>query len=363
MPATFLTTTQSFTTGIASPSNFNPIASNIDFIDPNTRWPYIQSWFFSLQREITKDTVVEVSYNGNHSLRMPIIGDYNQAVPNLPGQTLGVQARRPIPTFGPITWLTPQGQNDYNGLSTRFEHRFGAGLYFLDSFTWSKALGNSEQALESYAGYYVANPQNIRNLSQERGPVSFDVKLLNVASIVYQVPFGHGRKFGSSMNPVFDAALGGWELNSIITANTGTPLDITYSPSAANDVTGLTNDYRGQSEQRPNVSGSSVSQSKGQLVNTYFAGYTFSTPPASAPFGSAGRDAFRAPGLSQWDFAVNKTFRIREGINLQFRSEFFNVLNHTNFGIPNTVSTSAAFGTIRSTYPPRQIQFALKLLF
>jgi hypothetical protein len=209
----------------------------------------------------------------------------------------------------------------------------------------------------------VANPQNIRNLSQERGPTSYDVKLLNVASVVYQLPFGRGRTFASGMNRLFDGVVGGWELNSIITANTGTPLDVTYSPAAANDVTGLTNDYRGQAEQRPNVFGSSISQSKGQLVNTYFAGYTFSTPPASAPFGSAGRDAFRALGLAQWDLAVNKSFRIREGISLQFRSEFFNVLNHTNFGIPNTQSTSAAFGTIRSIYPPRQIQFALKLVF
>jgi hypothetical protein len=363
VPASFLTTLNSFTTGIANPSNFNPLSSNIDYIDPNTRSPYTQSWFFSLQREIARDTVVEVAYNGNHSLRMPIIADYNQAVPNLPGQSLGVQARRPIQSFGPITWLTPQGQDDYNGLSTRVEHRFGHGLYFLDSFTWSKALGNSEQALEYYAGYYEANPQNIRNLSNERGPVSFDVKLLNIASVVYQLPFGHGRQFGSSINPVLDAAFGGWELNSIITANTGTPLDVSYSPSAANDVTGLTNDYRGEAILRPNISGSSISQSKGQLVNTYFAGYTFTTPAASAPFGNEGRDAFRAPGLAQWDFAVNKTFRIREGINLQFRSEFFNVTNHTNFGIPNTVSTNAAFGTIRTTYPARQIQFALKLLF
>jgi hypothetical protein len=274
-----------------------------------------------------------------------------------------VQPRRPIQSFGPITWLTPQGQNNYNGLSTRVEHRFGGGLYFLDSFTWSKALGNSEQALESYAGYYVANPQNIRNLSQERGPVSFDVKLLNVASVVYQLPFGRGRKFGSGLNALLDGALGGWEVNSIVTANTGTPLDVTYSPSAANDVTGLTNDYRGQALQRPNVSGQSISQPKGQLVNTYFAGYAFSTPPASAPFGNAGRDAFRALGLAQWDLAVNKAFRIREGMNLQFRSEFFNILNHTNFGIPNTVSTSAAFGTIRTIYPPRQVQFALILVF
>src|SRR5262249_4002561 len=149
VPANFLTVTKSFTTGIADPKNFNPIVSNIDFIDPNTKWPYIQSWFFSLQQEVAKNTVVELAYNGNHSLRMPILGDFNQAAPNLPGQTLGVQPRRPIQSFGPITWLTPQGQNDYNGFSARVEHRLTAGLYFLNSFTWSKALGNSEQALES----------------------------------------------------------------------------------------------------------------------------------------------------------------------------------------------------------------------
>ncbi len=86
-------------------------------------------------------------------------------------------------------------------------------------------------------------------------------------------------------------------------------------------------------------------------------------PPANAPFGNLGRNSLRAPGLEQWDLAVNKNFLIREGINLQFRSEFFNVLNHTNFGIPDVVITDAAFGQIRTTLPPRQIQFALKLLF
>jgi hypothetical protein len=224
-------------------------------------------------------------------------------------------------------------------------------------------LGDSEQALESAAGYYVANPQNIRNLAQEKGPTSFDVKFINVTSVVYQVPFGKGRKFGSNVNPIVDAALGGWELNTINTANTGVPIDVSYAPSAANDVTGLTNDYRGQAILRPNVSGSSISQSKGAMVNNYFAGYTFTTPPASAPFGNAGRDAFRAPGLEQWDLGVNKNFRVTEKTSVQFRSEFFNVLNHTNFGIPTAISTSAAFGTIRTTYPSRQIQFALKFIF
>ncbi|HEX3684916.1 MAG TPA: TonB-dependent receptor [Bryobacteraceae bacterium] len=364
VPSTFLTTQNSFTTGLNNPANFNPITQNIDYIPANTRWPYIQSWFFSLQRKLTEDTVLEVAYNGNHSLRLPILGDYNQANPNLPGQTLGVQARRPIQSFGAITWLDPAGDNDYNGLSARLEHRFGGGLYFLNSFTWSKALGDSEQALEYYPGYYEANPQNIRNLADERGPSSFDVEFMNVTSVVYQLPFGKGRKYGSAMNPVLGAVAGGWELNSINTANTGTPIDVSYSPSAANDVTGLTNDYRGEAILRPNVTGTAATnQSKSAMVNNYFAGYTFATPPASDPFGDAGRNAFRAPGLEQWDLAADKSFRIRERTSLQFRSEFFNVLNHTNFGLPTAITTNAAFGTIRTTYPARQIQFALKLLF
>jgi len=99
------------------------------------------------------------------------------------------------------------------------------------------------------------------------------------------------------------------------------------------------------------------------MINTYFAGYTFTAPPASAPFGNAGRNAFRSPGLEQWDLGVNKNFALSESMRLQFRSEFFNVLNHTNFGLPTAISTSAALGTIRTTYPPRQIQFGLKLMF
>jgi len=364
VPSTFLTTQRAFTTGINNPANFNPITTNIDYIPADTRWPYIQSWLFSVEQQLTKNTVLELAYNGNHSLRLPIIGDYNQANPNLPGATLGVQARRPNQSFGPITWLYPAGSNNYNGFSARLEHHFGNGLYFLNSFTWSKALGDSEQALESFPGYSVANPQNIRNLAAEKAPTSFDVEFMNVTSVVYELPFGRGRKFGSQWNPVLDALIGGWEINTINTANSGNPINVYYSPSAANDITGLTQDWRGQAFQRPNVSGQGISQTKSALVNNYFAGYTFTTPSASNPWGDLGRNAFRAPSLEQWDLGVYKTFRLpREEMGLQFRSEFFNVLNHTNLGLPNATTTSAAFGTIRTTYAPRQIQFALKLMF
>jgi hypothetical protein len=370
----FLTAQNAFTTGIAS--NFNPINSNNLYIPANTRWPMIQSWVFSIQREITPSTVLEVAYSGNHSTRLPIIGDYNQAAPNpvtatcngalgITSGCLGVQARVPDPSFGPITWVDPAGNNNYNGLSVRLEHRLSHGLYFLNSFTWSKAIGDSEQVLEAFTGYQAANPQNIYNLHQEYGPSMFDVKFINVTSVVYDVPFGKGRQFGSHLNPVMDAVLGGWELNGINTANTGLPVNVDYNPSSINDVTGISQsaDYRGVALLRPNVSGSAVKQSTAQSLLTYFAGYTFTTPSPNAPFGNLGRNVFRAPGLEQFDLAVNKNFAIREGIRLQFRSEFFNVLNHTNFGVPNNVSTSSAFGTITTTYPPRQIQFALKLMF
>ncbi|HWZ34084.1 MAG TPA: TonB-dependent receptor [Bryobacteraceae bacterium] len=375
-PPGFLTTQNSFTTGIANPSAFNPVNSNVVYIPPDTKWPYVQNWFVSVQRELPMNTMIEIAYNGNHSLRLPILADYNQSAPNAQTATcnfsvtpavtsgcLGVQARRPIPSFGPITWVDPAGDNHYNGFSARVEHRFTQGLYFLNSFTWGNAMGNSEQALEYYAGYYEANPQNIHNLAAEKGPSSFDVKLNNVTSVVYLLPVGKGRKFGSSMNPVLDAIAGGWELSGINTAHTGTPLDVAYAPSTIQDVTGLSNDYRGQAFQRPNVSGSAASQSTPQMINTFYAGYTFTVPPATAPFGNLGRNSFRAPSFEQWDLAVDKNFRIRENIKLQFRSEFFNILNHTNFGIPDSKVTDGAFGTIRSTYPSRQIQFALKLLF
>ncbi len=357
----FLTTQNGFNAGIAS--TFNPVTSNNDYIPANTRWPYIQSWVLSIQRELFKDTLVELAYNGNHSLRLPIIADYNQAAPNAVGGTLGVQARRPDQAFGPITWVDPAGNNNYNGLSARFEHRFSRGLYALNSFTWGKALGDSEQALEYYSNLTGANPQNIKNLAAEKGPSSYDTKFINVTSITYQLPFGRGRQFLGSANPVLDVLVGGWDVNGINTANTGLPVNVYYAPSAASDVTGLSAEYRGQAFQRPNVSGTAASQTTAQSLLTYFAGYTFTTPPANAPFGNLSRNSFRAPGLEQFDLAVNKNFRITEGIKLQFRSEFFNVLNHTNFGPPSNITTSASFGTITNTLPARQIQFGLKLLF
>ncbi len=376
LPAGFITA-PNFPIGIATPANFNPVNANIAYIPRNTKWPYVQTWFFSLQRELGANTVLELGYSGNKSTRLPIVADYNQAVPNAVTATcnaatgvtsgcLGIQPRRPNQAFGAITWVNPAGSQNYNGLSVRFEHRFSKGLYFLNSFTWSKSLGNSEQELEVAGGVTVANVQNIYNLAAERGPSSFDVKLVNVSTMVYQLPFGKGRKYGSTLNPVVDAFLGGWEVNTINTANSGLPLNIQYTPTATFDVTGRISDFRGLSVMRPNLVGDPQVGGNGQdPTNFWLAKSAFALPNVNNPYGNLGRNALRGPGFWQWDMAVNKTFRIpaREGMAVQFRSEFFNVLNHTNFGFPDMNFSNASFGQIRATYPPRQVQFALKLIF
>ncbi|SPE26763.1 hypothetical protein SBA3_1300019 [Candidatus Sulfopaludibacter sp. SbA3] len=189
------------------------------------------------------------------------------------------------------------------------------------------------------------------------------MKFINTTSFVYQLPFGKGRKHGSSWNAVMDGVLGGWEVNTINTANTGLPITVAYTPGAANDVTGRIPDYRGEAVMRPNVIGNPIGLQGTDPLNHFFDGTAFQVPSPSAPFGNSGRNAYRTLNFNQWDLGVDKKFRIHESVNLQFRSEFFNVLNHTNFGFPDANISDAAFGTIRQTYPARQIQFALKLLF
>jgi hypothetical protein len=359
----FRTTQQGYPSALTDPANFNPVTANITYIPKNLRWPYVQTWFFAVQQEILKDTVLEIAYTGNHSLRVPIIGDYNQAFPNQPGQSLGIQARRPLSGFGAITWVDPAGFGRYNGLSVKLERRYSSGLYFLNSFTWSKALGNSEQELEAPAGVTVANQQNIRNLKAEIGPSSYNVKLINVTSVLYQLPFGKGRKYGSSIPGALDAFLGGWELTGINTANTGEPINVLFNPSQSIDNTGRISDFRGASTFRPNVVGDPTGASGAAKLDSYFNKAAFALPTPDQPYGNLGRNAFRAQNFEQWDLGVDKNFRIHESVAVQFRSEFFNVLNHTNFRPPEPNFSSAAFGTTRSTYIPRQIQFALKLIF
>ncbi|MEO7145566.1 MAG: TonB-dependent receptor, partial [Bryobacteraceae bacterium] len=364
----FRATQQGYPAGVDDPANFNPISSNITYIPRNLKTPYVQSWFFSVQRELTAKTVLDLAYVGNHSVGIPVIADYNQAFPNpTAASNIPLQARRPNQSFGAITWYDPAGFSNYNSLQVKLEHRLSAGLYFLNAFTWSKAIDNSAQSLDTSNGDQTS-PQDVRNMQSEKGVSDYDQTLVNVTSVVYQIPFGRGQRFGSTTPGLVDEALGGWELTAINNALSAPPINLRAwvgSVPAAFQTVGNLADYRGGESFRPNVTGPVLATGAADITNGYFNTQNVQLPTdPSHPFGNAGRNSVRATPLNQLDLGIAKNFRLpREGMKLQFRSEFFNLLNHTNFAGANPDRASAAFGTIRSTFPPRQVQFGLKLVF
>ncbi|HEY1336178.1 MAG TPA: TonB-dependent receptor [Bryobacteraceae bacterium] len=362
----FRTTQQGYPEGLILPSNFNPIAANITYMPRNLKTPYVESWFLSVQRKLPLETVLDVAYVGNHSVATPIMADYNQAVPQ-PSATanLSLQARRPDQAFGPITWYDPAGFSSYNALQVKLERRFSAGLQFLNAFTYGKAIDNGTQALDGSNGNQ-ASPQDVRNLASERALSNYDQKFVDVLSLVYELPVGRSRRFGSKMPAALDQAIGGWQLSVINNALSAQPVNLRAwvgSVPTAFQTVGNLAEWRGGEAFRPNISGPVMASQ--WTVDNYFntANLALPTDP-SHPFGNAGRNIVRAQPLNQLDLGIFKNFRLPfESMKLQFRSEMFNALNHTNFTAPNGDRASASFGTIRGTYPARQIQFGFKLMF
>jgi hypothetical protein len=363
---TFRTTQQGYPGGLTNAGTFSVANANIAYIPKNYRTPWVQSYFFSVQRELVRDLVLDIGYVGNDSNQLPLIADYNQATPQpTASSNLSLAARRPIQGYGAITWFNPAGFSNYNSLQVKLEKRFSYGLQFLNSFVYGKAIDNSGQSLDTSNGN-DASPQDVRNLTAEKGLSNYDQKLTNVTSIVYQLPVGRGKKFGGSLHPAVDAAIGGWELSIINNALSAPPLNLRAwagSIPAAFQTVGNLSGFRGGETFRPNVLGPVLAVNPQDITNTFFntANVVLPTDP-SQPFGNAGRNSVRGIGTQQMDLGIHKNFALpREGMKLQFRAEFFNVMNHTNFLAPNTDRASSAFGTIRSTQPPRQVQFALKL--
>ena len=362
----FRTTQQGYPAGLTEPSNFNPIAANILYMPRHLKTPYVQSWFLSVQRKLPLETVLDVAYVGNHSVGTPIMADYNQAFPQPTATSnLSLQARRPNQAFGPITWYDPAGFSSYNALQVKFERRFSKGLQFLNAFTYGKAIDNGTQALDGSNGNQ-ASPQDVRNLAAERAVSNYDQKFADVLSLVYELPVGRNRRFGSGMPAALDQAIGGWQLSVINNALSAQPVNLRAwngSVPAAFQTVGNLAEWRGGEAFRPNVIAPVMAST--WTVDSYFntANVALPTDP-SHPFGNAGRNIVRAQPLNQLDLGIFKNFRLpRESMKLQFRSEMFNALNHTNFTAPNGDRASASFGTIRGTYQARQIQFGLKLMF
>jgi hypothetical protein len=342
------------------------------YVDPKTPWGYVQNWHFTIQRSITKDTLVDIAYVGNRADHLPVLGDFNQARPITAqelaaGQTtLGtLLARRPYQGFNNITAVVPQAFSNYNSLQLKFEQR-ASWLLLLSSFTYAKALDTSGQVLETTNGG-SPNPQDIRNVRNDKGASSFDQRFNSTTSVVFDVPFGRTRRWGKNMPGVVDAMAGGWQLSSIVNLQAGQPLNLRY-PDTAGILSDGQADFLGNVALRPNVIDGTIGvRNPGPRDYTnYFNRANLAIPAVTAPFGNLGRNVAYGFPLYQTDLVLAKSFRlpvINEGARLQFRSEFYNLFNRTNFTAPTVDISSASFGRSGSTFDPRYIQLALKLIF
>jgi len=329
----------------------------------------IQNWQLSIQQEIFGNMVLDVAYVGNRAKNMVILADFNQARPLTPAefalpaaQQPSLQARRPIQGFGTISAVLPAGFSNYNALQVKLERRFASGLYFLNSFTWSKAIDNASQVLEEPNGN-TGTPQNVYDIASNKGIGAYDQPFNNTTSFVFELPVGRGRWLGDNMNPVLDAFIGGWVLSGVNTMTSGQPITFRYGPSP---VTNNLPSFLGGVALRPNVLCDPIN--RGDRPNPtagYFIRACLERPSVTSPFGNIGRNTARSDNYFNVDLGIQKQFQlpITELTRLEFRAEFFNLFNKTNFRAANPDINSAAFGTINSTFPARQVQLALKFSF
>jgi hypothetical protein len=331
-------------------------------IQEDFRTAYTNQWSFGVQRELMQNFVVDVSYLGSQSHKLPIGWNINQAFPG-PGS---VASRRPYKGFGSITggFISSIGNANFNALQVRAERRFSRGFSFVSSYTWSKAIDDSDGI--SAASDVGANAQDARNLRAERGLSAYDVTHRWVLSYVWDLPF-HARSKSAN------AIISGWQLTGILTMQGGRPFSVLAGRDDSN-TNGVAD--------RPNAIGDWHLPNPGpdRWFNTctLLANGTrkFCLPgdnvvwqQVANGFGNEGRNVLRGPTLKNFDLGLHRDFHVTERFLVQFRAEAFNLANHPNFNLPEFRISQNAYGTISGTAFPfqtgaqRQIQFAAKLVF
>jgi len=335
--------------GLVNLSLTNPFPSNFPFPYPGSaiafqrdlHTPYVQQWNFGIQRQLGKSRVFEIAYVGSKGTHLIDSRNINQPQPSVNQQNPG-----PNPYFSEIDIIESQANSTYHSLQGRLQQRLWQGLSLLASYTYAKSIDDA-------SGFFNTTgdpnfPQNSYNLSAERGRSDFDIRQRFTVSYAYDLPLFKGHRW-----------IGGWQSFGVLTFQTGPPLTVALLPDNDNTNTGISQLGFGAND-RPNVVANPrlSNPTPGEWFNTA----AFATPPYGH-FGNAGRDILDGPGARTVNFSLVKNTAVAERLNLQFRTEFFNLLNRTNFNLPDNFVGSPTFGQVVSAQDPRRIQFALKLLF
>ena len=331
--------------------------------DPNVRPAVANQWNFTIQQQLANNMTLQVGYVGQKTTHLMVPMPYFQKelLPN--GTVVGSPYLSGNPTvydaISQISGTASNGNQSYNALQAVLQKRLSEGLEYQVAYTYSKCMTDSSGYYGSWGGAaYPTSPyfQNLYDQRAEWGPCYYDSKQVLTSYVTYDVPLGHDRKFGKSLNPVVNAIVGDWQVNAIVSLHTGFPLTI-----SAGDASGTNS--RGS---RANCL--APAQIYG-TQNSPLGGYQWFNPADFGPenpgtFGTCGVATVRGPGLRTMDASAAKFFNLTERFKFEFRAEainFFNtpILNAPNTGVGSTLGLLQGAGGAYGTFG-RQIQFALK---
>lgn len=338
--AEFLAAGAAGTPTLANPSggaqrNQEIIVRSLISMSPEFLVPTVQHWSFGIQRELWWGIAVDASYVGNHGTHLLRAVRINQTPPGTPSPPA---ANARFRGWGTITERQTSASSRYDSFQLGLNKRFSQGLQFGIAYTLSKVITDSPDDRTTIA-------QDVQNLRLDRALASYDKTHIFVANFLYELPF-----FRQARRAVYNI-LGGWQVGGIARGESGTPLTITISPNRANSFFGAA--------QRPDL----VGDPRGpRTVRQWFNTAAFALPALNT-FGNAGRGIVRGPGLHLWDLSIYKRFRVTESVGMQFRAEFFNAFNHTNFSGVGTVLGTPTFGQVTSALSPREVQLGLRIDF
>jgi hypothetical protein len=334
---------------------FTDLTSNVQINTPsllsnqyNRRTPYSMQFMMNVQRQLDNQTVLEAGYMGGLSRKLQSYRDWNFTTPG----TGTITSRLPFPEFTRVWMVDEHNKANYHSLGVKAQRRFSQGLTYLVGYTFSKSIDTASGIRNNNGD--VLFPQNSACMQCERGLSTFNVAHRLTTSALFEAPLGRGKRLLNT-GGIANALLGGWQIGTIVTAQTGFPFTVASGADLSN--AGIATD-------RPNATGATVALPRGQQdPQRFFNTAAFVLQPFGS-FGNVGRNTVIGPGILNLDFSTLKNIRIREGHQLEFRFEVFNMPNHPNWGLPNGTANSPNFGKVTSTTTDmRDLQFALKYVF